>query len=77
MKARLIIAVVVATLMFPPISHGFGLLRFVFDGVSNQLGLDRGPIAKTPPRAAPPKHWARHAPGKPGSYRVYIQAEGF
>jgi hypothetical protein len=78
MKAKLLIGIVAVTMLFPPVSHGFGLLRFVFDGIYNQFGLDRGPVPKTPPRGAPAKHWsAGNGPGKANSHRVYIQAEGF
>jgi hypothetical protein len=78
MKVRLLIGIVVASMLFPPVSHGFGLLRFVYDGIFNQFGLDRGPIPKTPPRGTPAKYGAAcNAPVKPASQRVYIQAEGF
>jgi len=78
MKAKLLIGIVVVTMMFPPVSHGAALLRYVFDAVCNQLGLDRGPIAKVPPRGIGEKCPPGLAPGKqPGSHRIYIQAEGF
>ena len=79
MKAGIIIIVVVVTMAIPPMSHGFGLLRYLYDGISNQLGLDRGPIPKIPPKpchpAAPP---GAPPPGKHADLsRIYIQAEGF
>ena len=79
MRAAIIIIVVAVTMAMPPASQAFGLLRYIFDGVSNQLGLDRGPIPKvlpkrcqpaTPPGAPPP---GKHADVS----RIYIQAEGF
>ncbi len=76
MKAKLIVAAIILSLACPSTSNAFALLKYVFDAVSNQLGLDRGPIPKalpiTPPDA-PGSSMARH----PDSHRIYIQAEGF
>lgn len=77
MKAKLVVGIVVVTLMFPPVSHGFGLLRYAFDAVCNQLGLDRGPIRKVPPRGINTSYPPGLAPGHPDSQRTYIQAEGY
>lgn len=79
MKTRILIAVMVLSLIVPPVSHGFGLLRYAFDAIANQLGLDRGPIPKVVPKPDP------KAPGLhqsatdkyPRPTGVYIQAEGF
>lgn len=79
MRAGIIVIVVVVTMALPPVSHGFGLMRYVFDAVSNQLGLDRGPIPKVLPNPAQPAP----APGAPpqgrhaDTTRYHIQAEGF
>ena len=79
MKIKLLIGIIAITLLCPPYSHGFGLMRYVFDALSNQLGLDRGPIPKVPPKVGPAgpfgncdpalKHYSKH--------QLYIQAEGF
>jgi hypothetical protein len=76
MKTKIIVGILVLSLSFPAASHAFGLLRYVFDAVSNQLGLDRGPIPKTLPKPPTPP------PGQPGAHNpnaggIYIQAEGF
>jgi hypothetical protein len=79
MKVGIIITVMVVTIAFPPVSQGFGLLRYLYDGISNQLGLDRGPIPKIPPKMCRPVA----PPGSPplGKHadvsRIHIQAEGF
>ncbi len=79
MKVGIIILVVVLTMALSPASQAFGLLRYVYDGISNQLGLDRGPIPKVIPKlgqpAAPPgaPPLGKHADVS----RIHIQAEGF
>lgn len=78
MRSLLIVGVMAVMIACPPVSHGFGLLKYVFDGISNQLGLDRGPVPKVLPQPDPndcksddtPPHKVRNP-------RVHIQAEGF
>lgn len=79
MKTKILIAVLMASLAFPTFSHAFGLLRYIFDGVSNQLGLDRGPIPKVAQPPTPPPFQGHQQPENrnPDAYKVYIQAEGF
>lgn len=78
MKIKLLVAILVALLALPSVSHGFGLLRYLFDGISNQLGFDRGPVPKVVPRPQ-----ASCGPGgvplgkHADTSRLYIQAEGF
>ncbi len=80
MRIKLVLSILVLMMMLPAISHGFGLLRYTFDAIANQLGLDRGPIPKALPRnlqadfnphgyVLPPKHADMN--------RIHIQAEGF
>ena len=81
MKTKIFIGVLIAVLLLsaPAPSHALGLLRYIFDAVANQLGLDRGPIPKIVPKATP------HDCGPvcplasryPGTHQLYIQAEGF
>lgn len=80
MKTKLCVAVLILAVLCPPVSHGFGLLRFTFDAVANQLGLDRGPIPKV---ASKPERFS-HDPNcqtppnqRSMEYQIYIQAEGF
>jgi len=79
MRTRFLIVVIVLSAALPPASHGFGLLRYTYDAIANQLGLDRGPVPKVVPKRPP-------VPCLPGQspydrpYRapnIYIQAEGF
>ena len=79
MKTKIFIGILIVTLSFPASSHAFGLLRYVFDAISNQLGLDRGPIPKAIPKA-PPLGCNPSGPAGsvyPDARRIYIQAEGF
>jgi hypothetical protein len=79
MKIKLLIGIIALTLLCPPYSHGFGLLRYVFDGLSNQLGLDRGPIPKVLPKVGPSGPFGNCDPALKhySKYRLHIQAEGF
>jgi hypothetical protein len=80
MKIKLCVAVLILAVICPPVSHGFGLLRFTFDAVANQLGLDRGPIPKVPPRpeSLPPDPRCQTPPNhRSMAQQIYIQAEGF
>jgi hypothetical protein len=79
---KVITVILLSVLLFglPSMSHGFGLLKYIYDGVSNQLGLDRGPIPKAVPKT-PLFHPVpgKGVPGPPhaGFPPIYIQAEGF
>lgn len=79
MKTKILLGILIVTLSFPASSHAFGLLRYVFDAISNQFGLDRGPIPKALPKV-PPVGCGPSGPAgsaQPDARRVYIQAEGF
>ena len=54
MKTKILIGILAVMLSFPASSHALGLLRYVFDAVANQFGLDRGPIPKALPQMPPP-----------------------
>jgi hypothetical protein len=78
MKAKILIALLVLSMACPQVSHGFGLLRYIFDGISNQLGLDRGPIPKVVPPGPQADHGQNPPPVRnPGDHKIHIQAEGF
>jgi hypothetical protein len=79
MKTKILIGILVAMLSLPTASHAFGLLRYVYDAVANQLGLDRGPIPKVLPKIASPGCNPAAPPGAQytGAARIHIQAEGF
>lgn len=72
----LIVAVIITT---PSTSQAFGVLRWAWDGITNQLGFDRGPVPKRDPRlwrplCCPQENKRPITCAPPG---FYIQAEGF
>jgi hypothetical protein len=80
---RKCIIVVITLVMFsvPSVCFGLGILQYAFDGIKNQLGLDRGPVSKVVPEDNPTDPYCRPNPlaGKlhPDRNRMVIQAEGF
>lgn len=79
MRRNLFIALLIISLFVPTTSHAFGVLRWAWDGISNQLGLDRGPIPKVIPKFCDPRYDPRDN-RNPLTQRVpffYIQADGF
>jgi hypothetical protein len=79
---KIIAAVLVAfmvTAMFPGSSNAFGILRVIYDGIANQLGLDRGSIPKAVAKPQPqtPDQMGTPQPRNPESHGPYIRAEGF
>ena len=81
MKSKLFVLILAMLMLTPNVSFGFGFFQYVFDGVKNQLGLDRGPIPKVLPQENPHDPYGRATP-HPGKFnadrnRVVIQAEGF
>jgi hypothetical protein len=81
MRTKLIIALMSLMIAVPNVSFGFGIFQYTFDGIKNQLGLDRGPVSKVLPEANPYDPYGRPNPlvGKlhPDRNRIVIQAEGF
>lgn len=70
--------------MNPGSSNAFGLFQYAYDGIKNQLGLDRGPVSKVVPNDDPNNPYCH--PGAPNVLapkphpdrnRMVIQAEGF
>jgi hypothetical protein len=79
MKTKMLIVVILVGMVLPPVSHGFGLLRYIYDATINQLGLDRGPVPKVMPKPVVPGPHSNCLPAD-RPYRtqnIYIQAEGF
>jgi hypothetical protein len=81
MRTKLIIMLMALMIAVPNVSFGFGIFQYTFDGIKNQLGLDRGPVSKVLPEANPNDPYFRPNPltGKlhPDRNRMVIQAEGF
>jgi hypothetical protein len=80
MGTRFLIGILIVMMVCPPVSHGFGLLRWTFDAIQNQLGLDRGPILKVAPKPGDPHCSPQSPPASrtpPDSHKLVIQAEGF
>ncbi len=79
MKVKICAVALLLAIICPPVSHGFGLLRYTFDALANQLGLDRGPIPKVAPRLphVPSDPQCQTLPNHPQAHQIYIQAEGF
>ena len=79
MRYIILIVILIITMATPGTSQAFGVLRWAWDGINNQLGFDRGPVPKRDPRL-----W--RAPGCPPDNKrpityvppgFYIQADGF
>lgn len=79
MKTKMLIVVIILGMVLPPVSHGFGLLRYVYDAVVNQFGMDRGPVPKVMPKPfLPGSNSGCLPPDTPyKTQNIYIQAEGF
>ena len=50
MKTRILALVIAILISVPGTSHAFGIMRWTFDAIANQLGLDRGPIPEGSPQ---------------------------
>jgi hypothetical protein len=79
MKTKILIGIILITVICPPSSHALGLFRYVFDGITSMLGLDRGPIPKVLPQAPPPGTPPQNPPPvrQDPEARIHIQADGF
>ncbi len=79
MKVKFLVVVLIFSMICPPVSHGFGLLRWTFDAIRNQFGFDRGPIPKTMQCLGQPclDPQCPSCNGHPDAHRIHIQAEGF
>lgn len=79
MIRNIVIVLALICLFNPSAAHSFGVLRWGWDGIRNQLGLDRGPIPKVLPKICYPGFDPRDN-RNPLNARIppyYIQAEGF
>lgn len=74
----ILLAVFIVTSLPAP-SHAIGLFKYLFDAVTNQLGLDRGPIPKTLPKYPPHRRdaYGNPIPDHASPRGLHLQAEGF
>jgi hypothetical protein len=79
MRYKLFLAILLISLALPAPTHAFGVLRWAWDAISNQLGFDRGPVPKIDPRVWPLLNWPsdNKRPITCAPPGFYIQADGF
>lgn len=79
MKYIILFSMIFIVAITPCSSHAFGLLKWLGDAASNQLGLDRGPIAKATPKVRPPINpkYVDRIPEHAYYPVFHLQAEGF
>lgn len=79
MKYKAFIILILILMAAPVDSHAFGLFKWTWDAVANQLGLDRGPIPKVAPKPYLQSCDGSNNPLPKNQPRpfYYIQADGF
>ena len=79
MKGKSLIFLIIVLASISGNAHAFGLLKYIWDGVSNQLGLDRGPIPKVISQPCPSKCDSYRSRLPKHVYRpsFHLQAEGY
>ena len=80
MKRNILILIIVIVVMLPGVSHAFGLLKYFWDGMRNQFGLDRGPIPKVScmrPNGPCQPNYLERIPRHTYAPALYLQANGF
>jgi hypothetical protein len=72
-----LLIIISATL--PTGAHAFGLFKYTWDAISNQLGLDRGPIPKVMPKHDPIRcdKYGDQIPKHVYYPSFHLQADGF
>ena len=79
MRTLWLVLILVTAISLPATGHAFGLIKYLWDGVSNQLGMDRGPIMKSPPKCRPEfdVRYQRRIPRHVYFPTIQLQANGF
>ncbi len=79
MRPSIVFLLVIALLTVPTGAHAFGICKYVWDAISNQLGFDRGPIPKVMPRYGPhkPDPYLDQIPKHVYFPAFHLQADGF
>jgi hypothetical protein len=75
----LLICIICMALISPSSADAFGIMKYVWDAVNNQLGLDRGEIPKVKQRCrfADNKQYEKRIPRHTYRPVFHLQAEGF
>ena len=55
MKKTLIATILVLLMAWPSGAHGFGILRYTWDFIKDQIGIERGPRPKILRKEHPPR----------------------
>ncbi len=79
MRRNFLIFMIIVVVSISGNAHAFGLLKFLWDGFSNQLGLDRGPIPKVmaPPCLSKCDTYRSRLPNHVYRPSFHLQAEGY
>jgi hypothetical protein len=79
MRIIIMLILIISISVAPATAHGFGIFKYAWDAMSNQLGLDRGPVPKTAPKspAELSDNYARRIPNHVYKQWWQLQAEGF
>jgi hypothetical protein len=79
MKRLLLVSLICVAIAMPAPCQAFGVFKYLWDGLANQLGLDRGPVPKTAP-----KKWdqdrdlqTQRYPDHVYTHKFHLQADGF
>jgi hypothetical protein len=79
MTRFILICLVCFALITPSPANAFGFMKYIWDGINNQLGLDRGEIPKVKQRCrfADNKQYEKRIPRHTYRPVFHLQAEGF
>ena len=79
MARFILIYFIIIAILVPSSADAFGLMKYIWDGINNQLGLDRGEIPKVKQRCrfADNKQYEKRIPRHTYRPVFHLQAEGF
>ncbi len=79
MRSYILIPILVMCISLPTSAHAIGILKYAWDSVANQLGLDRGAIPKVLPKCDVPRcdRYGKRIPKHAYRPNFHLQAEGF
>jgi len=78
-KITVLILMILLVIVPAAPAHAIGLLKYTWDMVANQLGLDRGPVPKVIPKRHVPEwdKYGKRIPRHAYFPSFHLQAEGF